>query len=81
LPDVEELSDEEVAALEVDGLVLEHLHPRTWWQLAMTRTGGGVVQAVAYLEQWERRLSAEKPGPRRPVERLETTPMDGDTAR
>jgi hypothetical protein len=61
LPDVEELSDEEAAAQLVQGVLLEQLHPRTWWQLAMTRTTTGVVRAVAYLEDWERRLMVDQP--------------------
>jgi hypothetical protein len=79
LPDVEDLTDEELAAQEVEGQVLEHLEGRTWWQLAMTRTAAGVVRAVDHLEQWERRLRAENPGSTRSVEPLELTSMDEDT--
>ncbi len=79
LPDVEDLTDEELAAQELDGQVLEELEARTWWQLAMTRTASGVVRAVDHLEQWEGRLRAEKPGSQIAVEPRKPVPMDEDT--
>lgn len=58
LPDVEDHTDEELAALDVDGQVLEVVEGATWFGLAMRRTTAGVVQAVAMLEAWEDRLTA-----------------------
>lgn len=60
LPDVDELTDEEAAAAEVGGGLLELLPAKAWWRMVMTKTAG-VVQAVAHLETWERRLNLGGP--------------------
>lgn len=56
LPDVEELSDEDVAAIEVDGQVLELVPPATWLRWCRLRNEHGVIEALARLEEHERRL-------------------------
>jgi hypothetical protein len=79
LPDVDELTDEELAAMVVDGEHLETLPGATWRVLMNGQTSTGVVSAVRYLEQWERRLRLEKQ-PLRCPESEQNEPRPWETA-
>jgi hypothetical protein len=62
LADVEEKSDEELAAEVVDGQVLEVVPGVTWQQWCRLRNEHGVVEALARLEAWERTLQGGTDG-------------------
>lgn len=63
LPEVEEMSDEDLAAAEVGGELVQLLDGREWFRLAMRRTQAGVVSALALLEEWEERVRSRTASP------------------
>lgn len=64
LPDVDELTDDELAAIDVDGELLDVLPAPAWLAMCRRKNGRGIVEALAHLEQLEAKLLDEHVGDR-----------------